>query len=434
MTQTKLARMVKGKPMTLDYFNDFYTLEAIRAQIVSTISDDPRMEFSHSLTKLREDVDEYYKDFVAILAKRTMLYLWAACLGEARHASGEVASEKYLENIERNERHVVFENAPRFPPNKQNMQVIRDIFSQKWAGSFGGKAWLRIFEAVEMYFTTTPATFIDHAVDLEHNTGTVFNKTSGKLIGFTISYEGSFTSFLYNKFNYNIITRYVDEFVVARKTKNLVNRLCTITRKPMPYWIIGKNDTLDDLEILWGNDTLKTEKKWTQWADCVHGNRPNVESAYALTSGARLWNSKTTISRLQKTLAKAQRKMLSTLSPHGDYSSEVALYIANKFEQLKHYCKIDKQPVLYEALPVTLTHKHGGTFGYNSTYTAHIPYPHFGYGQPDGRGFNVDIRTYHKLFNHSHTNNAVLMANITKGALLLGGKTIDCKPLEAILE
>ncbi len=64
-------------------------------------------------------------------------------------------------------------------------EVFIEIFNDDkgWASRFGGEAWLRIAQAyknlLEATSTQDKIVWCDHAYDLQHNTGTVFNKIQG---------------------------------------------------------------------------------------------------------------------------------------------------------------------------------------------------------------------------------------------------------------
>src|SRR5688572_3633465 len=95
--------------MNLNYLNDFYLLEALKADIVSQCASNPDMEFKHSVSKLREDIQETCEETYPNMALRIFVYLYAACLGEARHAASQKAELFYLTEITEGHRAEVFD-------------------------------------------------------------------------------------------------------------------------------------------------------------------------------------------------------------------------------------------------------------------------------------------------------------------------------------
>ena len=161
--------------MTLDHFNDFYYLEAVKTDINRQIAKNPDFQFRHSVVRLIEDANFLYQEIAENLAERTFAYIWAACLGEARHASDTMSENRFIKQIKHTSRGDVFSVATKFAPTEQNIKAIIEVFSCGWRGSFGGKAWHNIAKSLLMR-DEGAAAFIDHVIDLEDNNGTVFSK------------------------------------------------------------------------------------------------------------------------------------------------------------------------------------------------------------------------------------------------------------------
>lgn len=191
-----------GNIMTLDHFFDFYYLEALRAGLSMAKSANPDNLFRKAFLKLENDVNETFDALCDTMALHIYVYLWVAALGEATYADENC--ETCISELTGgwSER-----DALNYFPSDTNVQIVKDIYDQSWAsGGYGGDAWLEIVEAMDMYGKVTNATFIDHAVDLEHNGGNVFDKTSGSTCGLECYGEkGDLKEFLNVKFTNDIL-------------------------------------------------------------------------------------------------------------------------------------------------------------------------------------------------------------------------------------
>lgn len=219
---------VTGNTMFLNHFVDFYYLEALRANIMMAKNAHPDYQFRKAVTKLEEDVNEAFDSLSETMALRIYVYLWGAALGEAQYAHENC--ENMLEEVD--ERNWTYENAFDYYPTEHNVQMVKDVFAQNWrSGGYGGDAWLQIVEGMELYGKISNAAFIDHAVDLEHNGGCVFDKTGErpfKLDCFSSGFRASaLKGFLDAKFSDDILK---DGYFwkVSRKVFTLVNRFSNI--------------------------------------------------------------------------------------------------------------------------------------------------------------------------------------------------------------
>lgn len=219
-----------GNTMTLDHFADFYYLEAISAGMTMAASENPDISWKHSFQKLENDVKEAFSHLTHEMAFRIYVYLYAASLGEARHASGMKITIKETNN---SSRETVYRMALDYFPSDNNIKLLKSVFrDNKWPSSFGGKAWLNIVEAMEMYGKISDAAFIDHSVDLEHNGGCVFSKSANMGL-YCFGEEMNLKKFLDFKFSHNILETMPkrNDVRVSHKVYRLLERymnICTI--------------------------------------------------------------------------------------------------------------------------------------------------------------------------------------------------------------
>lgn len=275
--------------MTLDYFNDFYYLEALKTDITTRMAQNKEVEFRHSAVRLLNDVNLLFGEVARNLAYRTFVYIWAACLGEARHAADTMAKDYFVEQLTQNHRGDVYSITRKFPPTPENVNSIIQVFSTEWRGSFGGKRWKHIAEALRFY-EKDPITFIDHVIDLQHNTGTVFNKTESKdHLAFVCEYSGDLKIFLDYKFRCNILTEDYfehngyDRILLSREVYLLVKRHNMIFYgKDITRWVKPSFRTLPDYFVKWGKSQLKVGRKWRGWNEVRGGNLPSVHEAAEL--------------------------------------------------------------------------------------------------------------------------------------------------------
>lgn len=223
-----------GNVMTLEHFHDFYYLEALSAAITMEYSNNPNAQFKHSLNRLETDVREAFAHLTHEMAFRIYVYLWAASLGEARYARGHNLPY-WIDDINGLDRSSVYHLALDYFPCDENIKTLKNVFNQSWGGAYGGKAWLNIVEAMEMYGKVSDATFIDHSVDLEHNGGCVFSK-SAKFGLDCFAYDASdLKSFLDFKFSGNLLEspapdrRHTTSFTrISHKVYRLIERYMNI--------------------------------------------------------------------------------------------------------------------------------------------------------------------------------------------------------------
>lgn len=130
-------------------------------------------------------------------ANTLVVYIIAAVSGELRHAEDRATEGNniYAESLSilRDEFNVIF-GGDRHTAQLSVLKVLqakpeealrflklssRVFFNGIWETSYGGHSWANIALAGVKYFEGLPLTvFIDHAFDLQHNSGTMFGKNS----------------------------------------------------------------------------------------------------------------------------------------------------------------------------------------------------------------------------------------------------------------
>lgn len=257
-----------GNTMTLEHFHDFYYLEALMAGITMARSSHPEWEFRHSLERLETDVKEAFEHLTHEMALRIYVYLYAAAMGEARYAQ-DFGLNYYVKGLRGKGRNDVYEMAIEYFPTPENIEVLKNVFSQKWGGSYGGKAWKSIVDAMDLYGKVSEATFIDHSVDLEHNGGCVFSKSANFGLDCFAHFASDLKYFLDFKFSENILEKqFYSPIRISRKVYKLIDRFINVTTsfgsdKHLKmlitlYSLVPTLEWLDGYTIDWGNKTLET--------------------------------------------------------------------------------------------------------------------------------------------------------------------------------
>ena len=216
---------------------DFYFCEAILVH--------PPKFGNKAQEKLRDDTQAYHDRIVENLAPALYDYLYMACMGEARHAYNKTAL--YIPNIARGtSRYDAYKKATEFDRAK-TFPKLRELFAQTWnGGGFGGGSWAIICEGAMEYGVLPDKAFIDHVIDLEHNGGHCFDKTTvGKVINLDIK-SMYMKRFLDWKFEDDILNTYPswfasmhDHWVISKKCKSLLTRYYNTRKKDMPDELSG---------------------------------------------------------------------------------------------------------------------------------------------------------------------------------------------------
>ncbi len=128
----------------------------------------------------RPDMRPVLTRYSEVVSSQLAIYLDAACGGEARHKSGGFYSMNTLmaRGLARQDW-----RALRIEHGVNILQELTSAFNDGyWKSQFGGTAWAKASELLTRFLTgeITPIIFVDLAFDLEHNSGTIFNKIAGE--------------------------------------------------------------------------------------------------------------------------------------------------------------------------------------------------------------------------------------------------------------
>lgn len=387
--------VITQTPMKLSHFHDFYYLQALQAAIMTEIARDPQQQFRRSVEKLQLDLQETCDDIIPNMAKRVFVYLYAACLGESRHARSATVRERFVAETLKASRNDCFKSVTEYAPIRENLNALVTIFSQTWRSGYGGPAWKQIADALVSYGKIPDAAWLDHVVDLEHNNGTAFNKVDAlDTVHFHTDYPHRFRSFLDYKFSQDLLRtpmhdKYDDTVTlnVSGKVFKLIARWATIFGYKMPWWIRNRLDTLRDYNVIWGGKRISVQEKWTDWVDVTSGNVPNVSTLFDLT-GAGETNpyglTEQEFLKHVKSVIKKSKKIGGKFLTK-EVANEFKKYVMDWYEDSRKHCKAQKAKKTYEVLPVEIMKIAGDKF------RIFIPLPYQGIGTQVDGGFTFDV-------------------------------------------
>ena len=369
--------------MEMAHFHDFYFLQALEFAVNNEVSQNPERGFLRSVEKLQEDIAEAQNDIYPKIALRTFLYLYVACLGEARHANDSTAEEFFIPETVQTNRAKLYTDATDYFPTEHNIETLVRVFDQKWSSGFGGGAWKAIAEALYSYKNQSNSFFIDHVVDLEHNNGTAFSKSDAKeTIKFDVEYEGHFRYFLDYKFSKNILEKsYRDTLKITPRVYKLIERYSMIFGKRMPYWVEPSLVALDDYYIYWNHKELHIEKKWKPNASVQNGNHPLLSDVYEMLGFDDLQRNQYTFAELKKSIQPKIKKAKETLAPYYK-KSEINEQNKDKIDEVAGLCK---KAAEYWALPVSVKNVKSGPSWYVYEVIVKVNIKGFGKRVPAGR-------------------------------------------------
>lgn len=194
--------METKQPIALSHIMDFYYLEAMSAFTDEKLG-------SKAGEKWREDVLRERADMAGQLALSFRNYLFVAGVGEMRHANNRC--KWWLAEVppgatrsEACSLSMLYDPGANFP-------VLVEGFRQHWpGGGYGGLKWADCMEAGAQYGVWSDVMFVDHAVDLEHNGGCVFDKGSAaNLVRLSLTFQWpgvGMKSFLDIKRDHDLLT------------------------------------------------------------------------------------------------------------------------------------------------------------------------------------------------------------------------------------
>ena len=427
--------------MTMGHFHDFYFLQALDVEIRNQVAGSDA-QFSHAVSKLQNDLYEAMLEISENIALRTFVYLYAACVGEARHARHNTAERMYLPETTKKHRGELFGSITRFPPTKRNLTAVVKVFEQPWKSGFGGKAWGDIAKALLNYGKISDIAWIDHVVDLEHNNGTAFSKEDAKAaLHFDVEYFDKFSHFLDYKFSKNILkermySRWHDiKLDVSRRVYKLIRRYSTIFNCETPDWIRPRLENLTDYNVMWGNDVLTVEEKWYSWVDVSSKNAPDVDSLKDILGFNDFYPASATQKEVKKFLWNARRKVRGVCGKF--WTKELEKEWRKDMQTWARWsvlhARLDKCKTTYSVIPFRASSD-------GKTLTLDIPLPYQGIGEQTENGFRVTIKLPVPMHYLGMTiggySDGHLVMDYEQIVLYLNGKTssLHNKELEALLD
>ena len=383
--------------MNMQHFHDFYVLQAMQAATAVELAGNEELMFLKAVEKFESDLDRTIETMSENIALRTFMYLYAASLGEARHAKGTVAKYLYLETDGKS-RYFWFEHASEYRPTKANLTTLKKIFDQDWRAGYGGKAWGDIVQALIEYDAMDKTAWIDHVVDIEHNNGTAFSKPDGyRTIKFSIDYPSRFSSFLDYKFRMDILRDapdFTSRLRVSQKVYTMLERFCTVFKRPMPKHIVPQLDNLGSYVVEWGNKKLQIAEKWHEWASVNGDSEQDVRNLIRQSGLYAYYPSSFTRPQYKRNMMKVYKRALSKVQPKfkSTVRGEIKKYIKKAYNNGKGKCKLAKAGKTYSVMPCTASYEPKKML---LTLKFDLPYQK-GYGTPDGDGFKISVKTFSK--------------------------------------
>jgi hypothetical protein len=385
--------------MNMQHFHDFYFLQALEAAVVREIASNPELEFVKSVEKFQDDLDKTTEKVYTNMALRVFMYLYAACLGEARHAKDTVARERFVKVSGKMGRGDWFAHAADYAPSKANLEVLLSVYRQDWRSGYGGEAWYNIAEALTEYEKTPPAAWLDHVVDLEHNNGTAFSKPDGlNTIFFDVTYPARFGNFLDYKFSKDILVKhphFIDNLGVSPRIYSLLERYSKIFNRPIVTHAVPELENLSSYVVEWGDGVLSLDEKWADWMSIDANNKPDVKY---LLEEAGLYNAYPSYYTTEEFTEKckiAHKRALGLLNSKVATSAmkaKLSKYVNSYIKRNTKKCKIAKAKELFSIMPCKVTNDGQGinTLSFNLKFQE-------GYGMKTETGFTVDLKIGYNL-------------------------------------
>ena len=178
-------RLYQEKVKSLDIcflVQEFYAMEAVMALLIARKSGFETLRHSHE--RWRSDFESFRDDYVKKLAAAIYDYTVLVVAGELRHC--ERRASEYLSGFfsDLTPRCEVYYNSIKYRAQDILAAGVKmfDVTNVSWNKSYGGKLWMQIAQAGQKKDDLSDSVFIDHCVDLSHNSGIYFDKGAGILI------------------------------------------------------------------------------------------------------------------------------------------------------------------------------------------------------------------------------------------------------------
>ena len=177
-----MSRVPEEKASLLGSVFGFYALQEIEAGIQEKRARGHREYLAEE--RFEQEFKEYANRYYEDMAKWLHDYFAIAALSEARHllTRTDVDQKAYI-TVHGNRLTDEFsrsytDTTGSYANPIQFLPILHGVFSDSWYWheGYGGRSWQMIVEAVQSYYELPPTVFIDHVVDLSHNSGLAFDK------------------------------------------------------------------------------------------------------------------------------------------------------------------------------------------------------------------------------------------------------------------
>lgn len=159
---------------------EFYAIEAITAMLSLKYNSFEPMRHSHS--RWYRDFSDFRDEYTIKFASAIYDYTVSVVSAELRHCRDKAS--KYIKeyyNSWDQSREEVYDVSPVYMASDILLAGIRmfDTKLVEWRRGFGGDKWKQIAKAGLIKGTVSDCVFIDHCVDLSHNSSIYFDKSAG---------------------------------------------------------------------------------------------------------------------------------------------------------------------------------------------------------------------------------------------------------------
>lgn len=176
------------------YLNEF---------IYATLLKEKSTAYLHSHEHFRQDFFPFHKQFAHKLAQAIYDYVIEASVCELTHSWNNC--DETIEYFLGNKIYFTYENGYSYIRDNIYRLHLPSYFEiaeylygleDSWVSYFGGKNWYRAITLCQNFGKVPDTEFVDQMIDLQHNTGTLFNKDTNI---FSMFSGGLFQNFLNKK-------------------------------------------------------------------------------------------------------------------------------------------------------------------------------------------------------------------------------------------
>jgi hypothetical protein len=187
---------------------EFYAIQAVKA-VAKPIP------FKHSHERWLRDFDTYASTYVSKFSEAMFDYITLICFGEARHAYAHTDNRWRIVGVPRGGgRSPSYSKALRYDPWDVLRKCAKVFSVPGWDTSYGGKSWARIANAGLMRAKLDAESWLDHCVDLSHNSGLCFDKIEADIFSLATMDSAGYKAMLDLKANCS-----PERFIAAHSVK-----------------------------------------------------------------------------------------------------------------------------------------------------------------------------------------------------------------------